>query len=225
MRALVPGLLALAIVGMTGAAATLAVHRQDTADSHPRVSGTPAPSAKPTRAGPPGPTEPGLATIPPGSVTSTGRGRGLDRLIPCYTVTSQELSRILGAPMALTGQRAAGENGGGLSGVQREDCFWFATEPSGPYVVLSDVTTAQLQGRRGMSGWTARKYFDEVPPRARTYLPGVGDAAYAYGPASVAVLIGDVYLDVKVVTDDGHPLRDAVAIAKLMAKLRSTLSR
>jgi hypothetical protein len=227
VRALAPGALALVIAGVTGGAATLAVHRQDKPTTHraPTSRAAPTGSGTPTRAGPPGPTEPGLATIPPGSVVATGRGRGLARLIPCYTVTSAELSRVLGAPMALTGQRAAGENGGGLSGVQREDCFWFSTQPDGPYVVLSDVTTSQLQGRHGMSGWTARRYFDDVPPAARTYLPGVGDAAYAYGPASVAVLVGDVYLDVTVVTDDGHPLRDAVAIAKLMAKLRSTLSR
>src|SRR4051812_20264531 len=152
LRALAPGLLAIAIVGITSGAATLAVHRQDTGDSHARPRAGQTPSSKPTRAGPPGPTEPGLATIPPGSVVSTGpghgHGRGLVRLIPCYTVTNKELGRILGAPMAVTGQRAAGENGGGLSGVQREDCFWFSTDPSGPYVVLSDVTTSQLQGRR-----------------------------------------------------------------------------
>jgi hypothetical protein len=174
----------------------------------------------------PGPTEPGLPIVPAARATHpTGRGRGLARLIPCYTVTAKELSRILGTEMAVVGQRAAGENGSGLSGVQREDCFWFSEVADGPYVVLSDVTTDQLRNRSGMGDWTARRYFDFVPPRTRTYLGGVGDAAYAYGPGSVAVLVGDVYLDVQVVTNDGHPLRDAVAIAKLMAKLRSTLAR
>jgi len=72
------------------------------------------------------------------------------------------------------GQRAAGENGIGLTGTQREDCFWFSTQPAGPYVVLSDVTTAQLRGRSGMSGWTARRYFNDVPPQSRTYLRGIG---------------------------------------------------
>jgi hypothetical protein len=172
-----------------------------------------------------GPREPGLPTSATRTIRATGRGHGLVRLIPCYTVTSGELAHILGRPMALVGQRAAGENGTGLSGTAREDCFWFSTQPDGPYVVLSDVTTAELRGRHGMSGWTARKYFGEVPPLTRTYLARTGDAAYAYGPGEVAVLVGDVYLDVKVVTDDGHPLRDAVAIARLMARLRTTLSR
>jgi hypothetical protein len=218
-------LVALVIAGLIGAAATLAVKRQEThhaGSPKPTVtaSGTSAPKTSP------GPTEPGLPTLPAASATHpTGRGHGLARLIPCYTVTSHELTGILGTPMAVVGQRAAGENGTGLSGVAREDCFWFAKQPDGPYVVLSDVTTDQLRGRSGMSGWTARRYFDTVPPRTRTYLRGVGDAAYAYGPGSVAVLVGDVYLDVMVVTDDGHPLHDAVAIAKLMAKLRSTLAR
>jgi hypothetical protein len=127
--------------------------------------------------------------------------------------------------MAVVGQRAAGENGTGLSDVQREDCFWFAAAPDGPYVVLSDVTTAELRSRPGKSAWSARTYFNDVPPRTRTYLRGIGDAAYAYGTGSVGVLVGDVYLDVMVVTDDGHPLADAVAVARLMTRLESTLSR
>jgi hypothetical protein len=224
IRTLTPGLLALLIVGVAGGASTLAVHRRDAHHARgpqPRTAhaGTPLPSPGP------GPHEAGLRTSTSVAIVPTGRGRGLARLIPCYTVTSHELTRILGTPMAVVGQRAAGENGTGLTGVQREDCFWFASAPDGPYVVLSDVTTDELRGRSGLSGWTARRYFEDVPPRTRTYLPGIGDAAYAYGPGSIAVLVGDVYLDVMVVTDDGHPLHDAVAIAKLMSRLESTLSR
>jgi hypothetical protein len=142
----------------------------------------------------------------------------MTRAIPCYLVTTAELKRVLGTAMGL-GQRAAGSSGAGLRGNQREDCFWFSTRADGPYVVISDVTTSQLRDR-GKSGWTARRYFDEVPPRSRTYLSGIGDAAYAYGPASVAVLVGDVYLDVMVVSPDGHPLKDAVAIARIVARLK-----
>lgn len=219
LRALVPGLLALVIVGLVAASATLAVKRQQDRSAPGGQRGAPTVLPKVS----PGPTESGLP-VASYRVRPTGRGRGLYRLIPCYTVTSRELSSVLGEPMAV-GQRAAGSSGAGLPGVQREDCFWFASRPDGPYVVLSDVTTSELRGRAGMRDWTARKYFDEVPPRTRTYLRGIGDAAYAYGPGAVAVLVGDVYLDVQVFTTDGHPLRDAVAIAKLMAKLRTTLAR
>lgn len=224
VRALAPGLLALLLVGLVGGGAALAVHRQDAEHGdtpQARVS-TPMPSPVPRSSS--GPTEAGLPTGAP-AIHPTGQGRGLARLIPCYTVTSHELSRVLGTEMAVVGQRAAGENGTGLSGVQREDCFWFSAAPDGPYVVLSDVTTAELRSRPGKSAWSARTYFNDVPPRPRTYLRGIGDAAYAYGTGSVAVLVGDVYLDVMVVTDDGHPLADAVAMARLMTRLESTLSR
>jgi hypothetical protein len=178
--------------------------------------------AKPPAAtGPPqaAPKEPGLPTAGASPVvTATGRGRGLTRAIPCYLVTDRELGKVLGAQMGL-GQRAAGSSGSGLRGNQREDCYWFSTEADGPYVVISDITTGQLRDR-GKSGWTARRYFDEVPPKPRTYLSGIGDAAYAYGAASIAVLVGDVYLDVTVVSDHGHPLKDAVAIARIVAKLK-----
>ena len=167
----------------------------------------------------PAPREPGLATLPaPKATHPTGRGRNLPRVIPCYLLTAGELRRVLDAPMAGLGQRAAGSSGFGLTGLQREDCHWFSTLPDGPYVVLSTVTTTQLRDRG--EDLTARKYFDTVHDGPRTYLRGIGDAAYAYGPASVAVLVGDVYLDVTVVTDDGHPLRDARRLAALMAHLR-----
>ncbi|MFL6239886.1 MAG: hypothetical protein ACJ735_10405 [Actinomycetes bacterium] len=226
LGALAPALLALAVVTLLGAGVALAVHRHGDDHASGAEPGNPAAPAPRASAAPNGgPTEPGLPLARSAAIHPTGSGRGLARLIPCYTVTSHELSRVLGTSMALVGQRAAGENGSGLSGVQREDCFWFAKAPDGPYVVLSDVTTDELRSRAGMSGWTARRYFTDVPPRTRTYLRGVGDAAYAYGPGSVGVLVGDVYLDVQVVTSDGHPLHDAVAIATLMAKLRSTLAR
>src|SRR5436190_8287098 len=200
VRALAPGVLALLIVGVLGGASTLAVHRKDAhhpRGPQPRTGGRATPGSSPGT----GPSEAGLRTTSAQAIVPTGRGRGLARLIPCYTVTSRELSRILGTPMAVVGQRAAGENGTGLTGRQREDCFWFSAAPAGPYVVLSDVTTDELRSRAGMSGWTARRYFEDVPPQTRTYLPGIGDAAYAYGPASVAALVGDVYPDVTVGTD------------------------
>src|SRR4051812_4321966 len=144
LRAFLPGLLALILAALVGGAATLAVHRQDDSNTNgngPRPGAPGSPTPRPA----PGPTAAGLPTVPAATATHpTGRGRGLARLIPCYTVTSAELTKVLGSSMAVVGQRAAGENGGGLSGVQREDCFWFANAPDGPYVVLSDVTTDQL---------------------------------------------------------------------------------
>src|SRR3954451_6326928 len=175
-RALAPALVALLIVGVLSVAAALAVHRSDAHHTPGAGGGGKGPSGAPLTSPGPGPHEAGLRTTTP-AIVSTGRGRGLDRLIPCYTVTSHELSKILGTPMAVVGQRAAGENGTGLSGVQREDCFWFAAAPDGPYVVLSDVTTAELRSRPGKSAWSARTYFNDVPPRTRTYLPGLGDSA------------------------------------------------
>jgi hypothetical protein len=167
----------------------------------------------------PAPSEPGLATLPaPDATHPTGRGRGLPRVIPCYLLTAGELHRVLDAPMTDLGQRAAGSSGFGLTGMQREDCHWFSTRPDGPYVVLSTVTTTQLHDRG--QDLTARKYFDTVHGGPRTYLRGIGDAAYAFGPASVGVLVGDVYLEVTVVTNDGHPLRDARRLAALMSRLR-----
>jgi hypothetical protein len=187
------------------------------AQRHGDHGGTPAPTAEQTKA----PKEPGLptASASPG-VVPTGRGRGVTRAIPCYLITEKQLVTILGSPMG-QGQRAAGSNGTGLSGNQREDCYWFSTRSDGPYVVISDVTTAQLRDR-GRSGWTARRYFEEVAPKPRTYLSGIGDAAYAYGAASVGVLIGDVYVDIAVVSDNGHPVKDAVAIARIVARLKLT---
>src|SRR3954451_18959658 len=131
----VAGLLAIGIVALVASGAALVVHRHgDDSDATPRTGASTAPkTGQPS--GPGGPTEPGLPVTTSTAIRSSGHGHGLSRLIPCYTVTSHELSRILNVSMAVVGQRAAGENGGGLSGVAREDCFWFANQPDGPYVV------------------------------------------------------------------------------------------
>src|SRR5436309_400456 len=100
VRALVPGVLALLIVGVIGGASTLAVHRRDAhhpPGAQPRAGGTGTPSTSAAT----GPSEAGLRTTSARAVVPTGRGRGVARLIPCYTVTSRELSRILGTPMAV----------------------------------------------------------------------------------------------------------------------------
>jgi hypothetical protein len=187
------------------------------AERHGDGRGSSKPSASPQAK----PSGPGLASAAPSPVVrATGRGRGVSRAIPCYLVTNGQLDKIVGTTLGL-GQRAAGSSGSGLNGNERESCYWFSNDPSGPYVVISDVTTAQLRGR-GKSGWSARRYFDDVPPKARTYLSGIGDAAYAYGPASIGVLVGDVYIDVTVVSNDGHPLQEAIAIGRITAKLKLT---
>src|SRR4051812_2862929 len=111
LRTLVPGVLALGIVALVGAGGTLAVHRQGEQGASATPKASSAPKTGHGTAG--GPPEPGLPVTTSTSIRSTGHGHGLARLIPCYTVTSHELSRILGAPMAVVGQRAAGENGSG----------------------------------------------------------------------------------------------------------------
>ncbi|MDX6285210.1 MAG: hypothetical protein QOG53_695 [Frankiales bacterium] len=201
----------IVLVGTLAGDLTLVALRHDNGGSTPKASTSP--QAKPA--------EPGLPTAGASpAVKPTGRGRGVSRAIPCYLLSSSQLQKILGSPMGL-GQRAAGSSGSGLKGNARETCYWFATKADGPYVVISDITTGQLHDR-GRSDWSARRYFDQVPPKTRTYLSAIGDAAYAYGPASIGVLVGDVYLDVMVVSHDGHPLKDAVAIARIAAKLKLT---
>jgi hypothetical protein len=119
------------------------------------------------------------------------------------------------------GQRAAGSEGDELQGFAREDCYWFATRPSGPWVVVGTLTTTQLHDR-GLGDWTARRYFVDRPGRAalrRTYLPGIGDSAYRFGPASAAVLVGDVYLDVTVIGARGDAGRAARRIARELGRL------
>jgi hypothetical protein len=199
----------IVLLGTLAGGLTLVAQRHGGGSSKPSAP----PQAKPAE-----PNLPTAAANP--ALTPTGRGRGLARAIPCYLITNGQLDTILGTRVGL-GQRAAGSSGSGLKGNERESCYWFSTEPAGPYVIVSDVTTSQLRDR-GKSGWSARRYFDQVPPKSRTYLSGIGDLAYAYGPSSIGVLVGDVYVDVTVVSDDGHPLQDAVAIARIAAKLKLT---
>jgi hypothetical protein len=174
-----------------------------------RTGHAPGASASPSASGP-------AASAGP-VIVSTGRGRGFFRVIPCYLLTSHQVGRVLHTDVGIA-QRAAGSGGDELRGFAREDCYWFSTATNGPYAVVSDVTTLALRSR-GLTGWTARRYFLTRHRRHRTYLHGIGDAAYTFGPASVAVLVGDVYVDVTVVAHDGHPLRDAISLARLLGRL------
>jgi hypothetical protein len=127
--------------------------------------------------------------------------------------------------MAPLGQRAAGSGGFELHGFSRETCYWFGqgpngtVDPTGPWVEISSLTTTELHNR-GLGGWTARRFFTAVHPDRRSYLPDIGDSAYAFGRASVAVLVGDVYLDVTVVTQHGQPAAYARRIGHLLGHLR-----
>jgi hypothetical protein len=200
--------IALGLTLLGGVVTVLARGGDDSPADRPAAGRSPGPGAAP-------PTR-----IP---VHPTGRGHGYARVIPCYTLIPSEIAARLGSPMGL-GQRAAGSEGDELTGFAREDCYWFATKPTGPWVVVGTLTSTQLHDR-GLGSWSARRYFLQRPGRPqneRTYLSGIGDAAYRFGRASAAVLVGDVYLDVTVVGSHRDPARAVTRLVRELGRLHIT---
>jgi len=199
----------VALGAVLASATGVAIHRSADSGHHGATSSAghpPRPSAAPGSAR-------ASHALP---VHPTGRGHGYVRVIPCYLLTQAEIGAVLGSPMAF-GQRAAGAEGDELTGTALEDCYWFSTEATGPWIRVGTLTTTELRDR-GVDA-TARTFFEAAHRGDRTYLPHAGDSAYIFGPASAAVLVGDVYLEVTVVTTDHHPLADARRLARLVARL------
>jgi hypothetical protein len=208
---IVAGAAVLSYLVVAGGVVVADRHHQHHGRALPAPSPTETLSPAPHRdAGPsPGPSQP--------IFRDTGRGHGLYRVIPCYLLTNEQVDAALHTNVGIA-QRAAGSGGDELRGFAKEDCYWFSNDANGPYAIVSDVTTLELHAR-GLSSWDARRYFLERNRGPRRYLTGIGDAAYVFGPASVAVLVGDVYVDVTVIAHDGHPQRDAIELARELGKL------
>ncbi|GEM_PF-629538 len=159
-------------------------------------------SARPPAAGT-SPHQPSASTGP--AVTAPASpGRPAGKLDSCTVITRAEASAALGGQPVRPPIRGHAYVEGGVACV-----FYGPDVPPGasPDIPYGDTVRVVL-----VTGPTAKAFFDDYRSRVHAQpLPGLGDAAFYDGFASVSVLKGDAYVRIAVGIPDPLPAEKALA--------------
>lgn len=124
----------------------------------------------------------------------------------CNMITMSEASQALGGQQVKPPVRGHATVEGGVA------CVYYGPEiPAGtnPDVPVGDSVRVVL-----VTGPKAKKYFDDYHSKVKALaraIPGLGDAAYYDGYASISVLKGDAYLRIAVGVLNPLPPEEALA--------------